>query len=354
MMRPLIALLGALLMTTLAWAQVPTIKPAALKPGDLVVLVAPAAPVGQQTIDDAIVGLEAMGLRVRVVDHATTKFGYLAGTDDQRAASLMDAFADPEVKAIFPVTGGYGVTRLLDKLDYELIRQNPKVLLGFSDITGLHLALNLRAGLVTFHGPNMTQLMKRDDEDRSWQRGWALRAIMADRYADATGPGYAIAVDDLTTQPLTMVPGKARGRLIGGNLSLISATMGTPYEIETKGRVLFLEDTREEPYRVDRMLSTMRLAGKLDGCAAVLLGDFTYVPPKGETVREGFTVDEVLDQYFAEADYPVIRRWPTGHIRPNACLPVGAMAEVDADARTVRLLEDPVVVEGRQWPDSRW
>ena len=332
-------------MTMSALAEMPVVKPAALRPGDLVVLVAPAAPVGQQTIDDAVAGLEAMGLRVRVADHATTNHGYLAGTDEQRAASFNAAFADPEVKGVFPVTGGYGVTRILDKLDYELIRKNPKVLAGYSDITGLHIALNQKAGLVTFHGPNWTTLMKRDGEDRVWPTKWSMRAIMADRYADAGTPGYALDVDDLTTKPLTMVPGKARGRLIGGNLSLVAAMMGTPYEIETEGRVLFLEDTREEPYRVDRMLSTLRLAGKLDKCAAVLLGDFTYVPPKGETVREGFTVEEVLAQYFAAAPYPVIAQWPTGHIRPNATLPVGAMAEVDADARTLRLLEDPVTLE---------
>lgn len=340
----LIALLGVLAMTMAAVAEMPALKPDALKPGDLVVLVAPAAPVGEQTIAETVQGLEKMGLRVRVVDHATAKYGYLAGTDEQRAASLNAAFADPEVKGVFPVTGGYGVTRILDKLDYEMIRKNPKVLAGYSDITGLHIALNQKSGLITFHGPNWTTLMKQDAEDRSWPTKWSMRAMMADRYAGAKEPGYVYDFDDLTTKPITMVAGKARGRLIGGNLSLVAAMMGTPYEIQTEGRILFLEDTREEPYRVDRMLSTLRLAGKLDKCAAVLLGDFTYVPPKGETVREGFTVEEVLEQYFGHAPYPVIAQWPTGHIKPNASLPVGALAEVDADARSLRLLENPVNV----------
>jgi muramoyltetrapeptide carboxypeptidase len=299
-----------------------------------------------------------MGFKVRIPAGLFRKSGFLVGTDDERAAELMAAFADPQVKAIFPGTGGYGTTRIIDKLDYEVIRRNPKILVGFSDITGLHIAINQRTGLITFHSPNPEWGLGVKDNLSPFAAKWFWRALLAKNFVGSGGvesqPGYTIlthagndddpksaALFDEVPPVYTMHGGKARGRLIGGNLSVIHAMMGTPFEIQTDGKFLFIEDVGEAPYRVDRMLQTLRMAGKFEHVAGVILGQFS---PREEESKwdDDASVDEVLRDFFGKLKVPVLTHFPIGHVRYNATLPVGAMAEIDADAQTVRILENPV------------
>ena len=285
----------------------------------------------------AVRRLHEMGFKTRVPADLYRKRGYLAGTDQERAAEFMAAWADPQVNAVFPVTGGYGCTRMLDGLDYQAIRANPKILAGFSDITALHLAIARKSGLVTFHSPNLMYGLGSTPDLSPFAGRLFWRTLLAEEYV-AGGQGYAIEIPE-PLRPKRMVSGQARGRLIGGNLSLISALMGTPYEIQTRGRILFIEDVDERPYRIDRFLSQLRLAGKLDEAAGIILGQFTGCVPDKE---DSLSLDQVLEDYFRSSKVPVVRDFPLGHFKNNATLPVGCLAELDADAGTLRLLENPV------------
>lgn len=322
------------------------IFPAALRPGDKIALVAPARPVTRKRMQLVKQRLEALGFQVRMPDELFRNDGYLAGSDQHRAAEVMAAFKDKSVAAVFPATGGFGTTRMLDLLDYDTIRDNPKVVIGFSDITGLHLAIHKKSQLVTFHSPNPDGGFGSPNNLPPFAAHWFYRALLADRYREKN-LGYLITPqipseqEQPTTQPVTVTPGIGRGRLIGGNLSLISALMGTPYEIETDGRILFIEDIGEAPYRVDRMLSTLRLAGKLDHLAGVVLGMFTRRANE-DTSGERGTTDDVLRGYFSGLGVPVILHFPVGHHPRNATLPIGAMCELNASQGTIRLLENPV------------
>jgi len=344
------------------------VRPPALQTGDTIGIVPPGHPLDRDRIDQAVRRLEAMGFRARVIGAVYTRRGYLAATDAQRAQALMAAFLDPQVKAVFCGTGGYGTTRVLDRLDFDAIRRNPKILLGFSDVTALHLAIHKETGQLTFHGPNL--MWGLGSEDRSltpfasvhlWRNVCdaktlaALAARSAEPEAKEPVPGFEALTRtspdgtlryDLslcepdTPAPKTLRPGRARGRLVGGNLSLVCALMGTPWQIETKGRILFLEDVGEEPYRIDRFLRQLKHAGLLDGVAGVILGRWHKCVP--ENPEKSLTLDEVFADYFGDAPYPVVAQFPVGHVRDNATLPLGVMAELDATALTLTLLEPAV------------
>lgn len=329
-------------------AEEPPLKdpiiPRALRPGDTIALVAPARGVGQERIDIITAGLARMGYKSRTFGNVTGAWGYLSDEDEARGAAIMQAWRDPDVDAIFCLTGGYGTMRMLDFLDYSYIQKNPKILTGFSDITGLHLAIHKKTGLVTFHTPTTQFVYSGDEAARPFATRFFWGTLNASAYQDGK-PNAALVYtqDDATSPMLTFSPGKARGALTGGNLSLVHALMGTPYEIETKGRILFLEDVGEEPYRVDRMLRTLQLAGKLDGLAGVVLGQWADCNP--EKPESSFSLDEVLRQYFENRPYPVLAYFPVGHVEENASLPVGWAAELDADNRTLRILEPPVTLK---------
>ena len=340
------------------YSELPPIFPKALVPGDTVMIVAPAKYLDKERVALAKIRLEKMGFKVRIPEGLFRKKGFLGGTDDERAAELMAAFSDRKVNAVFPGTGGYGTTRIIDKLDYDVIRRNPKILVGFSDITGLHIAINQRTGLVTFHSPNPEWGLGVEKNLSPFAAKWFWRAILEKNYLGPKGVenqrGYTIFTraseeDDVKTAELfdevprvyTMHGGKGRGRLIGGNLSVMHAMMGTPFEIQTDGKILFIEDVGEAPYRVDRMLQTLRMAGKFDHVAGVILGQFTERQEESKWDDDA-SVDEVLRDFFGKLDLPVLTHFPSGHVRYNTTLAVGAMAELDADAQLVRILENPV------------
>jgi len=320
------------------------VKPSPLQPGGTVALVAPASPPSPEAVERVRQGLEDQGFRVKMAPNVLERRGYLAGEDEARAAAFMAAWTDPEVDAIFSLAGGYGVNRILPLLDFQEIARNPKVFTGFSDITALHLAIQNHANLVTFHAPTHSATLGGDAELRPVQHAWFWRQVYGPRYLDATGhrlpPGLLFPSWDEGGEIRALAPGKAVGRLTGGNLALIASLVGTPYALRPDGAILFLEDVGEEPYRIDRMLSTLELAGVLDRVAGVVLGRFARC--EAEDPEKSLTLDEVFEGYFAGRPYPVLLGFPTGHVVDNVTLPYGVLAELDADARTLRLLEDPV------------
>ena len=290
-------------------------------------------------MERAIERLEAKGFRTKTYGDLYRQHGYLAGDDDTRAEELMTAFSDPEIAAIFPARGGNGVTRLLDLLDYNHIRKHPKIVAGFSDITALHLALQSQTGLVTFHSPHPKDGMGAPEglSELSARTYW--RALLSDEYGQDRG--YRVPLTERERKSMTtMLPGTARGRLVGGNLALIAALIGTPYEIDTTDNILLLEDINELPYRIDRLLAQLKLAGKLEVLSGVLLGQFTDCTASPD--EPSLTLDEIFHEYFGALGIPVVQNFPTGHCRDNATLPLNVEVELDADRHSLQLLENPV------------
>ncbi len=315
------------------------IQPARLGPGDTIQFVAPAGDLDEGMIMKAKAHLEGLGYTIKMREDLFAVEGYLAGSDERRTEELMQAFLDPEVDAIFPGTGGYGTMRILDRLDYDSIRAHPKMVIGFSDITGLHSALNRRAGMVSFHTPAPMWCFGGDKEMTPFSKEYFWKALRADQ--SVKRDGYTIEVPPDEPQPEVLGKGRGRGRLTGGNLSMISALEGTPYAIDTRDAILLIEDVREAPYRIDRMLRQLKLAGKLDTLRGAVLGQFTRNYDREEdqlTDDPRFTVDGVLKQYFEPLGIPVLMHFPVGHHPMNAALPLGAMVEVDADKGVLRVL----------------
>lgn len=344
---PIAAPLLFTLVSAVAFAQPMTPaprKPPALAPGDTIMIVAPSGLLTEKLTNTAAERLREMGYKVIVPQEVFDSYGYLAGTDSQRAALLNRALTDPEIDAVFPARGGYGLSRIVDKLDWPTITAGPpKIVIGFSDITALHLALAAKANWVTFHSPNPEWGLGSDGGMPEFAAHYLWRSLLAEQNTGAAGFPYELAGQwpaDKTPTPLaTLRPGVGEGRLVGGNLSLVAALVGTPYMPSFEGKVLFLEDINEAPYRVDRMLSQLRLAGLLDGLAGVLLGQFTKCE---DEEGEGLSLAQVFDDYFSEAPYPVITNFPAGHVPLNATLPLGCRVRVDADALAVTLLENGV------------
>ncbi len=301
--------------------------------------VAPAGDLDAERMQLARQRLEAEGYRVKMRADLFAADGYLAGTDERRAEELMQAFLDSEVDAIFPGTGGYGSMRIFDRLDFPAIRAHPKVFIGFSDITALHLALNRQAGLVTFHTPNPMWGLGSEEGMNEFSAEYFWKALVAD--PTLRRKGYTIEVPRDAQQVVTMGRGRARGRLTGGNLSMISALEGTPFAIDTDDAILLIEDVREAPYRIDRMLRQLQLSGKLQTLRGAVLGQFTRNYDREEdqmTDDPRFTVEGVLRQYFEPLGIPVLMNFPVGHHPLNASLPLGAEVEVNVEAGELRVL----------------
>lgn len=304
----------------------PHVPVPALPPAGLIGVIAPAGPAALDT-DKAIVWMRARGYSLRVFPGVYEKDGYLAGSDDVRLNDLHAAFADSEVDAIICLRGGYGTPRLLDRIDFELLRNNAKPFIGYSDVTALHLAISRYAGFVTFHGPMLNADLLGDKQKPTESSFFNM--LRGQVTADSV-LAHPVAY------PLTTVsPGIAHGRLLGGNLSMIAATMGTPYEIDAEGAILFIEDINEPLYRIDRLLTHLRLAGTLHKLRGVLVGDVAGVDP--------IALEGLLKQTFASLRIPVLAGWRSGHCDPNLTLPMGALVRLDAGSKTLVLEQDVVI-----------
>jgi muramoyltetrapeptide carboxypeptidase len=320
----------------------PARKPPALARGDTIGLLAPASPLGAEEVRAAEESLRRRGYRVKRAGSLGASLGYLAGSDRARAADLNELFADPEVKAIVCVRGGYGSPRLLDRIDYDAMRRSPKVLIGYSDITALLLAVQRHAGLVVFHGPM----------GKEWASEGGLTPFSERYFWPAVAPAGGAAEAGLLAdwggaapagaeKPFPIARGTAEGILTGGNLSVITALMGTPYEIDARGAILFLEDVGEKLFRIDRMLNQLRLAGKLRDARGIILGAFTGCEESdGDVSRR-----EVFEDYLAPLGVPVLAGYPAGHVADQATLPFGVRVRLDASAGKLAILEPAVASE---------
>lgn len=313
------------------------VKPKALQHGDTIGVVVPAGPVNRERIDRALARVHERGFRIKTYGDIYRSSGYLAGDDATRAAELMAAFADPETTAVWCARGGYGVMRLLDRIDFEVIRRNPKIFVGFSDITALHHAFHQATGLTTFHGPNLQDGFGKPDDMPPANERALWRAILADNQPSAGEETPIDLAGADTSQLRTLHGGTCTARLTGGNLAVIAGMLGTPYEMQTAGRILFLEDIGERLYRIDRYLSQLRLAGKLSKLAGVVLGSFSY--DDGDQADDPVAIAALCEEFFADLGVPVLAGFPAGHAESNLTLPIGGLIKLDADAQQVTLLE---------------
>ncbi|WP_174614918.1 S66 peptidase family protein [Virgibacillus ihumii] len=298
------------------------IKPPRLNKGDTIGIVAPASPIDAERLQGAISFFEKMGMQVKLGRHVEKTHGYLAGTDAERLADFHEMIADTQVKAIIFARGGYGTGRLAEGLDYELIRDNPKIIWGYSDITYLHTAIRQAAKLVTFHGPMAVSDIADEEFD-------AYSAGLFQQLLEPSALYYTESVSSLKG----IADGEVTAEIVGGNLSLLISTLGTPYEINTEGKILLLEDIGEAPYRVDGMLNQLKLAGKLERAAGVIVGDFAKCdPPEG---KPSLTLQQVFHEYFVDHSGPVVSGFKIGHCMPNFSLPFGVPATLSSAKKSL-------------------
>ena len=310
----------------------PRILPPRLKPGDTVGLITPSSYVSDpDELAFAKRFCEFFQLRWKLAKNVGQRSGYLAGTAQQRVDDLHAMFSDPAVAGVFCVRGGYGSAQMLDRIDYERIRGNPKIFLGYSDITALHTAIGQRTGLVTFHGPvSLSHLTE-------WSEQHLRTAVFA-------GEPIGAATNPPESNPLraahsmrTVTGGRATGALAGGNLTMLTTTLGTPYAIETAGRILLLEEVGEDIYRIDRMLTQLRLAGKLQTAAGILVGECKDCPPPGRD--SAYSLGEVIDYLLGDLGIPVLYGLSFGHTLDQVTLPLGMPATLDADQQTLTVTQ---------------
>ena len=299
-------------------------KPPMVRRGDTVALIAPASPLDPGEIDRGVAHMKALGLAPIVGPHAHERYGYLAGRDADRIADFNWAIRNPHVRAIVALRGGYGTTRILDELDYDGLHASPKVVMGFSDMTAVLNAIARRSNLVTFHGPVAARESHYGTGTRSFiERAWMSRAPIGTLHS---------------SNAQTLHGGRATGRLAGGNLSLIAALCGTPYAVATSGSLLIIEETEESPYRIDRMLTQLRMAGAFSGARGILGGAFNKIPAGGATL----TLDTVLTDRLGSLGKPAVFDTPIGHIEEQWVLPIGLPATLDASAHTLTIDESAV------------
>jgi muramoyltetrapeptide carboxypeptidase len=317
----------------------PVVKPRRLAAGDTVTLVAPAnATFNSVELAIARESLEALGFKVKVGAHLLDRHGYLAGDDKARADDINRAFADKSVAAVHAIRGGWGSARLLPYLDFDTIRRNPKVIIGYSDITALLLSIHGRTGLVTFHGP--IGLGRWDAYSLDYYKRVLFNGEQV-TYSNKQGLSDRNTLTQVDFRTQTITPGKARGRLVGGNLSIIAAIMGSPYLPDWENTILFTEDVGEDFYRIDRMLTQLKLAGVLGKIKGFVFGTCSECGP-GDGNYGALTLEEIFADHIKPLAVPAWQGAMIGHAQPQWTLPVGVEVEIDATAATLKLLEAPV------------
>ncbi len=309
-----------------------TIRPPKLNKHDLIGIVTPASPVADSSrIERGVRYLESLGYRTKIGVNVGKVRGYLAGTDEERVADLHAMFADKEVKAIICARGGYGTPRLLPLLNYRLIGRNPKIFSGFSDITALQFAFWKKCGLITFHGPMAGVEMSGEIDPFTEEMFW--------RTVTSTKKIGKIAFPE-EPQVQSLHSGKARGRLLGGNLSLIVSILGTSYQPSFRNSLLFVEEIEEQPYRLDRMMMQIRNARLYKDINGMLLGQFTGC--EADTSKPSLTTSEVFQDVTSSFEKPVLANLPFGHVSKKVTLPFGLLARMDASKNSLEFLEPSV------------
>lgn len=301
-----------------------------LKPGDTIGLISPAGAESPDKIKESIKYIEGLGFNIKEGKHIYKRLGYLAGDDNDRTEDLMNMFCDKDVHMILCVRGGYGTMRILPNIDFDVIRQNPKIFAGFSDITTFLNIIYQKCGLTTFHSPMCNSNL--------------LDKYTLESFLNTLMHGYKPYIiknpDNISTKCFSS-EASVSGELVGGNLSLICSTIGTPFEIDTKGKILFIEEVGEEPYKVDRMLTQLLLCGKLDKCSGIILGQFTNCElPHYE---RSLTLDEVIQDRILSLNKPTITNIQSGHSYPKITLPIGAKIRMNCIEGIIEVLESVVL-----------
>jgi muramoyltetrapeptide carboxypeptidase len=310
------------------------IKPKKLKPGDVIGIISPASSPDDLTkINSGVQYLEKIGYRVEVGKNVGSKEGYLAGSDSQRLDDLHNMFSNKHIKAIFSIRGGYGSGRLLDKIDYKLIRNNPKIFVGYSDINALQLAFFTKCGLITFAGPMVA--VDFHDEVSSFTEEVFWRTITSEKKIGKLQ-------NPRKEKFYLLNKGRAAGRILGGNLSLLNSLIGTEYLPKLKGAILLLEDIHEAPYRIDRMLNQLRLGKVFKQIGGVILGHFVDCTEQDPT-KQTFTLNEVIVEYFQNKKLPVLYNIKHGHIKDNITIPYGIKCVLNATRGYIEIPENAVM-----------
>ena len=309
------------------------LKPPRLRRGDVIGLISPAStPLPTEKIEMGIRYLERLGYRVKLGEHVAAQHGHFAGTDQQRLSDLNAMLNDSRVNAIFAIRGGYGSQRLLPFVDYRAARRQPKIVVGFSDITALQLALFRRAGLVTFSGPLPGVEFWQKPDPYTEEQFWRL----------LTSPRRVGPLRNPNRKPLrARITGRARGRLLGGNLSLVLSSLGTRFSPDYAGAILVLEDVQEHFYRIDRMFTQLRNAGILDQITGLVLGLFTHCQPS-DPAKPHLKLAEIFDEVLSWVKVPTIEGLQYGHVPRKLTVPFGLEARLDADRGTLTVPESAV------------
>lgn len=304
-----------------------------LQKGDTIGFIGPSGMVRTEgSIERAIEATEKMGFKVKRGISCGAVYGYLSGSDELRARDINDMFLDDEVDAIFCLKGGYGTMRMMDKIDYAAVAAHPKIFVGYSDITALHIAMLQKSNLATFHAPMPVSCWADGDMDEVTASSFFNTLMNAQPVGEIVNPaGYPREC---------LNAGVCEGQLVGGNLTLISHLLGTPYELDTKDRILFIEDVGEYVYSIDRMLTHLRLAGKFDDCAGIVFGDFRKC--EMENPDFGFTLREVIEDVVVPCGKPIFMGLRAGHCTPKLTLPFGVKCRMDADKCSLSVLEAAV------------
>ena len=305
------------------------IKPKGLNFGDTIGIIAPASPVSEEDVQKVYNKITSLGFQVKIGSSCYEEYGYLSGKDNIRAEDINNMFKDRRIHGIICLRGGYGSPRILDLIDYNIIKNNPKVFVGYSDITALHIAFNQIAGLVTYHGPMAGSNMIKNFNE--FTKNSLFNTIMRKKSS-------CKIKNPVEENIKTINSGVGRGQIIGGNLSLIVNTIGTPYEIDVKNKILFIEEIGEEPYVIDRMLNQLRLSGKLKESSGIILGDFNNCRAKNP--ERSLTLEEIINDQIKPVGKPTIYNLQSGHCNPMITLPLGVEAVLDGDKKELIIVED--------------
>jgi muramoyltetrapeptide carboxypeptidase len=306
--------------------------PKSLKKGDTIALISASGATPQERLQPAIEAVEKLGFNIVVGETCRARHGYLAGSDNLRAAELNAMFKNPEIDGIFCIRGGYGATRILPMLDLEMIKNNPKVFAGYSDVTALHIVFNQQCNFVTYHTPMpSTEFIKDKMDDYTWD-------YFTQSVTNTTWNDYYL--ENANGEEMqTVFPGTATGKLVGGNLTLVAASLGTPYEIDLAGKILFLEDIDENVQRIDRMLTQLKLSGKLDQVAGILLGAWTDCGPMDtKNPENNLPLETVIDEILTPLNVPILMNVTCGHVLPTMSLPLGKTVTIDATKKTIHVV----------------
>ncbi len=313
-------------------------KPELLKNGDKVAVVAPSSAADLQSVEKGEQKLKAMGLNPVMLPTCYTNYGHLSAPDYDRAKDINDAFRDESIKGIICLRGGYGTPRILNMLDYEMIAKNPKVFMGFSDITALHMAFNQICSMITFHGPMATSNFAKFKNEGIIFDTYTYNSLYKNIFTNEPLGEHINPKDE----PLSVFcNGTAEGRLIGGNLTLLVSTLGSPYELDARNKIIFIEEVNEPIYKIDRMLTTLALAGKFEQCAGVVFGTFTGCQREEKAYEGGLdlTLEEVINNTVVSFKKPVIGNLKAGHSFPQPTLPLGTYVKIDADNNKIFFTE---------------